>query len=135
MTCLTFPFSPHVAFAAGLPCAPMTANDAAATSAAATSVLFMVLPLASRSARELPAGNETHALVHQRERGRRCRTRLLGAAGKQAGELRVVVSVLVVPRLDRLEQRDHGVGDVSLELPVAAAVVAGLDRLGVLPGR
>src|SRR5438876_10602836 len=123
MTCLIGAFSPHVAVAAGLMRAPMTANDAAATIAAATSVLFTVLPPCGCCfAAGLPAGNETHALVHLRQGGARGGAGLVGACREQAGELVVVAAVLVVAGLDRLEERDHGLGDVCLELPVATAV-------------
>src|SRR5436189_28156 len=90
MTCLIGDFSPHVAVAAGLMRAPTAANDAAATIAVATSVLFTVLPLAVATAAGLPADDETHALVHLRQGGARGGAGLLGARGEQAGELGVV---------------------------------------------
>src|SRR2546421_750571 len=61
MTCLIGAFSPHVAVAAGLMRAPMTANDAAATIAPTTSVLFTVFPLAVATAAGLPVGRQHYA--------------------------------------------------------------------------
>ena len=83
----------------------------------------------AESTRPLEA-HEAHALVHRLERGRGGRAGLVGPGAEQADELGWIVAERVVALLDRLEQLDDRLGDVALELPVAAAVVARLDRLG-----
>ena len=52
-----------------------------------------------------------------RERRRRRLARLVGAEREQPRQLAGVAAQLGVPRLDRLEQRDHRLGDVALNCP------------------
>src|SRR3954454_9868805 len=78
---------------------------------------------------------EAHPVVHRLERGCRCGARLLGAEREQASELRLVPADLLVTARDRVEQLDDRLGYVSLERPVARAVVAGLDLSEALARR
>src|SRR5206468_3336964 len=75
---------------------------------------------------------EAHPLVHLLERRRRGLARLLGALREQPLELARVGHQLLVAQAHRLEQRDDRLADVLLERAVALAVVAGLDRRGIL---
>src|SRR5439155_4252796 len=79
--------------------------------------------------------NEAHSLVHLLERRRR---RLAGfgrASSKDCAELRLVGPQLLVAHSNRIEQRYERLGDVGLELPIAAAVVAGFELGDRLAGR
>src|SRR5262249_39169194 len=78
--------------------------------------------------------NEAHAVVHLRERRRGRLARLAGADAKEPRELASVTAKRVVARLNRLQQSDYGLGNISLEGAVAARVVPCLDRLGGLAG-
>ena len=55
---------------------------------------------------------------------------LLGTLAQQPLELAGIRRQLLVAQPHRLQERDHRLGDVRLELAVALAVVAVLDRLG-----
>src|SRR3954468_1691090 len=72
--------------------------------------------------------HEAHALVHLLERRCGGRARLLGAAAEHGAQLRLVGAQLLVALLDRRQQLDDRLGHVLLELAVALAVVARLDR-------
>src|SRR2546423_13579517 len=78
---------------------------------------------------------EPHALVHLRERRRRRRAGLLRAQRQQTLQLGRVGAELAVAGLDRADELDHGLGDVGLEVAVALAVIARLDRVRRLTRR
>src|SRR5437868_7263217 len=86
-----------------------------------------------RTGDSLGAG-EAHSLVHLLERRRRSGASLLRALGEQALELGGVAAQVVVAGQDRVEQCDHGLGDVRLEGAVAAAAVASLELPDRLAG-
>src|SRR4029453_16165659 len=79
--------------------------------------------------------HKPHALVHRGDRRSRDLACFLSANSEEAPQFVRIRAQLLVAGLNRLEERDDGLADVSLELPVAGAVVARLDRLGRLAGR
>src|SRR5439155_23950687 len=78
---------------------------------------------------------EAHPLVHGVERRLRGGACLVGSLGEKPLELDGIRAQLAVAFLDRLDERDDRLADLELELPVALAVEAGLDRLRRLARR
>src|SRR5689334_8285783 len=70
--------------------------------------------------------DEAHPFVHLLECGLGGSPGLVRTAGEEGEELGLVGPELLEARLNRIEERDEGLGDVGLERPVAAAVVASL---------